>query len=83
MTGMGVMRLFIVYLFNLFSKNFSVFYIDSRESEREGDEEEERHCCEGQTLIGCLSHTPRLGLKLQPRHVPWPGSEPVTFWFAG
>ena len=39
--------------------------------------------CERVTLIGCLSPAPSWGPGLQPRHVPWPGIEPVTFWFAG
>ena len=34
-------------------------------------------------MCGCLSHTPKLGPGLQPRHVPWLGIEPATLWFAG
>ena len=33
--------------------------------------------------IGCLSHAPNWGPGLQPRHIPWPGIEPVTFGFIG
>lgn len=29
--------------------------------------------------IGCLVHTPNQGLGLQPRYLPWPGTEPVSF----
>ena len=36
-----------------------------------------------ETSIGYLSHTPNQGPGLQPRHVPWPGIELATFWFAG
>ena len=38
---------------------------------------------ERETLIGSLSWAPRLGTNSQPRHVPWPAIEPVTFWFMG
>ena len=34
-----------------------------------------------EALIGCLLYTSRSGLNLQPRHVPWPRIEPVTFSF--
>ena len=30
-----------------------------------------------------LSHTPYWGPGPQPRHMPWPGIKPATFWFAG
>ena len=36
------------------------------------------------TPIGCLQYVPRYrhwGSNLQPRFVPWLGSEPTTFWF--
>ena len=33
------------------------------------------------TSISCLLHTPSQGPGLQPRHVPWLGIEPGTFWF--
>ena len=35
-------------------------------------------------MCGCFLHVPlSWGPGLQPRHVPWLGIEPVTFWFAG
>ena len=34
-------------------------------------------------MRGCLSCAPYWGPGLQPRHVPWLGMEPETFWFAG
>ena len=42
--------------------------------ERKGERKRERMC-------GCLSLAPYWGPGLQPRHVPWPGIEPVTLWF--
>ena len=33
--------------------------------------------------MGCLSHAPNWGPGPQPRHVPRPGIEPMTFWFTG
>ena len=39
--------------------------------------------CKRETSTGCLLHTPSWGPGPQPRHVPWPGIEPVTFRFTG
>ena len=36
-----------------------------------------------ETWIGCFSHTPNGGPGPQPRHVPWLGIKPETFWFSG
>ena len=36
-----------------------------------------------ETFISCLLHALNGGPGLQPRHVPWLGSELVTSWFAG
>ena len=36
-----------------------------------------------ETSIDCFSPTPNRGPGLQPRHVPWPAMELVTFGFAG
>ena len=33
--------------------------------------------------IGCLLNKPLRTLNLQPRYVPWPGIQPMTFHFAG
>ena len=35
------------------------------------------------TSTGCPLHTPNRGPGPQPRHVPWLGIKPVTFWIAG
>ena len=52
---------------------------------RKGEIEGEKHQCERETLIGCLSYMPPPGTKPnpQPRHVPWLGIELVTFRFVG
>ena len=36
-----------------------------------------------ETLISWLSYTPNWVPGPQPRHVPWLGIEPATFWFTG
>ena len=59
--------IFFIYLFS---------FIDSRERRRE--KERERIIAVRETISGCLAW-PQLGT--QPRHVPWSGIEPVTFWF--
>ena len=33
--------------------------------------------------LGCPSHAPNRGPGPQPRHVPWLGIKPATFWFTG
>ena len=58
-------------------------FIYFREKGREGEREGKKHQCARETSIGCLSHTPSQGPGPQPRHVPWPGIEPATFWFPG
>ena len=67
------------YILLLFLKDFTYF----REMGWEGEREGEQHQCAGGTSIGCLLHTPNWGPGLQPRHVPYLGIEPVTFWFTG
>ena len=47
----------------------------------EGEREGEKRVRE--TLTSCPWHTPYWGPGPQPRHVPRPGIEPVTLWFAG
>ena len=65
------------YIFNSFIVVFSFYlFIYFKEMRRE----EER---EGEISTSCLSQDPSWSLGLQPRHEPWPGIEPVTFWFAG
>ena len=34
------------------------------------------------SMCGCLSRGLHWGRGLQPRHVPWPGIQPATLWFA-
>ena len=62
---------FIFFRFYLF-----IFRERGRERGREG----EKH--RSITSHMCPGHTPLWQLNLQPRHVPQPGIEPVTFWFA-
>ena len=49
----------------------------------EGGRKGEKHRCVRETSADCLLHTPSWWSSLQPRHVPWPGIEPVTFHFIG
>ena len=50
--------------------------IDFRKRGREGEREGEKHRCERETSINCLSCT----WPEQPRHVPWLGIEPRGWW---
>ena len=44
-------------------------FTDFREKEGGvGEREKEEHCCERETLIGCLPYVPQLGIK------------PTTYW---
>ena len=46
--------------------------------------EREKHGCEREASTPVSSHAhPDWGPNPQPRHVPQPGIEPVTFWFMG
>ena len=68
-------------------KEFSFFFFNPHQSicllilerdgggDRERDRERER---EGET-ISCLLCVCQLGINLQPRYVPWPGTEPTTW----
>ena len=49
----------------------------------EGGRAGEKHQCTRERSIGCLSCASYWGPGRQPRHVPWLGIEPVTFWFTG
>ena len=63
---------------------FLIFYLFTFSKRgREGEREGEKHQCERDTSIGYLSHNPNWGPSPQPRHVPWSGIEPATFWFTG
>ena len=56
--------------------------IDFTERGREGEKEGEKHECEKHRSVA--SHTcPDQGPNLQPRHVPWLGTEPTTFQSTG
>ena len=50
-------------------KNFFFILFIFRERGREGDTEGEKHGCERDTSIGCLSHARNWGLNLLPRPV--------------
>ena len=62
----------------LFLNDFIYLFLDTG---REGERQEEKHQCEREASVGCLSHSPNQG-PTQPRHVPWPGIELATLWFA-
>ena len=66
-------------LFLLFLRFLFIFRGREREREREG----EKHQCVRETLISCLLHAANRKLNTQPRHVPSPGIEPMTFQFVG
>ena len=54
-------------------------FIDLRERNRE----RERDRCERETSIYCFLYAPThldQGVNLQPRHIPWLGIKPATFW---
>ena len=55
-------------------KNLFIF----RERAREGEREGEKHWCERESLIGCLSHTSNQGHGPQPKELPWLGIELLT-----
>ena len=60
-------------------KSLSSYLFIFREKRRGVERKGEKHRCEKDTLIGCLSHAAIWG----PRHVPWLGIKTVTFRFAG
>ena len=66
--------------FLLIKKIFYLFIF--RKRGREGERETEKHQCVRETSIGFLLHAPNRGPGPQPRHVPWAGIKPATFWFA-
>ena len=65
----------IVKVLAHFLKRFYLFIFRLRK--RGGGREGEKH----QSVASCMH--PDWGLNLQPRNVPWPGIELVTFCFAG
>ena len=74
----------ILFLFIYFLSSPKGTPIDFRERGREGDSEGDFHPCERETLIGCLSHKPRLGWGLPPRMCPdRKGSEPLNLQLTG
>ena len=58
----------------LFKKDFSYLFL---ERGTEGERRSKTSTC------SCLLCAPYWGPGSQPRHVPWLGIEPMTFWFAG
>ena len=68
---------FIVAGGYLFYKDFVYFW------EREERTAKEKHWCQRETRIICLSCTPYWGPGLKPRHVPRLGIKQATFRFAG
>ena len=50
-----------------------------RERGSDGEREGEKHWCMRDTLVSCLSLTPKGGPGQQPGHVPWPGIERWPF----
>ena len=50
---------------------------------RQGEGEGEKYQCARETLFGYLSHAPKWGPGLRPRHMPWLGIKPATLWFTG
>ena len=60
---------------------FSRFFFIFREGEGRRKRERNIYVQEIHGLVA--SHAPNWGPGLQPRHVPWLGIKPVTFWFAG
>ena len=71
------MREFGVTLFFFFLEILSQghFFIAFREREKD----REKHQCERETSIGCLSYTPQQGIEPQPRYVPRLESNPQPF----
>ena len=65
------------YLF--FKDSIYLFIFREREQEREG----EKHRCERETLIGCLSRMPRLGTEPITQACAQQRIEPATFLYAG
>ena len=84
-SSMREMLLYLKYSFIFFFLDFIYLFIERGEGKKEG-REGNIHVL-GETSISCLSHAPNLaynlGPGLQPRHMPWWGIEPVTFWFSG
>ena len=69
----GIIKWFFIFIKNIDKKRFYLF--TSRERGREKERET--------SMCGCLLSSPYRGLGSQPRHVPWLGIKPVTFWFTG
>ena len=60
---------------------WNFYLLTFREKVWEGEREEQKHRCEREALISCLSYTPQLGTEPATRYVPWPGIEPVSLCF--
>ena len=67
----------ILFFFNVGFERFYLFIFI--EMEREEERQWEKHrCAQDTSSIGCLLHARNWGLGPQPRHVPWPGIEPIN-----
>ena len=63
-----------------------IFFKDSIylfQREGKGERKRGRESSMWETLVGCVSCAPNQGPGPQPRHVPWLGIKPATFWFTG
>ena len=72
-----------VIIFDLFFSFliFEFYLFILRDKGKEG--ERERNIDVWEIHLGCFSHSLSWGPGPQPRHVPWQGIKPATFWFAG
>ena len=77
--------LLLTYLKNSFNTHPRLYLLILEREDGEGGRERERekHQCERQTLIGCLSIHPHQGPNPQASYVPWLGIKPATFWCTG
>ena len=62
------------FLFLFFKDSIYLFQTEGKGGRKRGRDT---------SVCGCISKAPYWGPGLQPRHVPRPGIEPATPWFAG
>ena len=77
---------FIFYIFWQTFKMYLFIYLHPRTHlltlEGKRGRETGQHWCDRKTLMAACCMHPNQGPNPQPRHVPWPGVEPVTFHLA-